>query len=84
MRFRFAGMTQDKSAGLGENFLAVIILHDYMKGAMKGNEMFLFGSNVPVNFPAITCGHDMIVNRRHNQCWHSYLGKFGSQGWQKL
>ena len=84
MRVRLASMTQDKSGGLGKNFLAVIILHNYMKGAMERNEMFLFGTYVLVDFPAITCGHNMIVNRRHNQRWHGYLGEFGSEGRQKL
>src|SRR5256885_6975516 len=84
MRCRLASMMQDKSGGLGENFLAVIILHDDMKGAMECNKMFLFGTYTPVNFPAIPCGHNMIVNRRHNQRWCNYLGEFGSQGRQKL
>ena len=79
MGFRLAGMTQDKSGGLREYFFAVIVFHDYMIGVVKGDEVFLFGTDVPVNFAAITRRHNMIVKRRHNQRWRVHLGKFGPE-----
>src|SRR4249920_953987 len=51
---------------------------------MEGDEVFLFGTYVQINFSTIASRNNMIMNGCHNQRRCGYIGKLCPQRWQKL
>ena len=57
-----AGITGDESSRFSEYFVAVMVLHDDVIGAMEGDQVFLLRTKQPINLTSITSGHNVVKN----------------------